>query len=374
MGWNRSRFGTKLRGNDYTSEHYRDIARRVVERIHPGSMRLKVVDVIEESPSCLTFRFERVDGPLPAFSAGQYLNVFFDIDGVGTSRPFSISSAPDSSHLDLTVRRKDGGFVSGHIMDTMKAGDEVQTTGPSGWFHYEPLTDGEDLVFLAGGSGITPFISMLRDFAGRGTGRRVHLLYGSRLPDDVIFRDELRKLEGTIDNLTVTHVMSEPPDDYDGPSGFLDTECIAKAVGDVDGRMFYLCGPPLMLDMCRSALDELGVPRHRIRAELYGPPDDVTLVEGWPSGVNADAEFNVEVNGGKSFKARACEPLINSLERNGVVVPAVCRSGECSACRTHVLSGRVFMPPGVGVREADIEHGYVHACVAYPVEDIRIRL
>jgi len=149
-----------------------------------------------------------------------------------------------------------------------------------------------------------------------------------------------------------------------------------------------------MYDFCLAALKELGVPSYRIKRELYGPPADVTKEPGWPGGLSADTVFNVEVvnlppacvppsvpptrggdeRGGKTIRAPAGEPLMNSLERYGVVVPAVCRSGACSACRARLLSGRVFQPAHTGLRESDRQHGYIHACVSYPLEDLRIHL
>lgn len=374
MGWNRTRMGTRRRGDDYTDDGYRQLATKTARRIHPGGMHLRLDRIIQETDSTRTFRFTRTDGDLPPFCAGQYLNVFVQAGGVLTSRPYSISSAPGEPFVDLTVRLKPGGFVSTHLFEKLEEGDELDSTGPSGWFCHEPLIDGDDLVFLAGGSGITPFMSILRDFANRGTGHRVHLLYGSRTQDDIVFAKALEDLGQKLPDLTVTHVLSEPPADYEGDSGFLDADRIRESVGDLDGRMFYVCGPNVMLDLCRSALDQLDVPLNRVRFELYGPPDDPTQVPGWPSGLAPETRFTVQVEDGKTLEAPAGEPLINSLERNGIVIPAVCRSGECSACRMKVLSGEVFMPPDMGVRESDLRHGYVHACIAYPVSNIHVRL
>jgi ferredoxin len=90
--------------------------------------------------------------------------------------------------------------------------------------------------------------------------------------------------------------------------------------------------------------------------------------------LSADTIFQVEVADRQTVRAPAGEPLINTLERYGIVVPAVCRTGACSACRMRLLSGQVFMPPHANLRESDREHDYIHACVAYPLENLRIRL
>ncbi len=361
-------------GIDYTADQ--DTVQRVVSRLHPRRMQLRVVEIIQETPTTKTFRLERVDGPLPPFRAGQYVNVFVDVDGVLTSRPYSISSPPGADFLELTVRDKPGGFVAPYLLNQLRVGDELETTGPSGDFYYEPLIDGDELVFLAGGSGITPFMSIIRDATGKSEGApplQIHLLYGSRVPDDVIFGQELADL-AKHPNLHYSLVISEPPPDCGGLTGFLSADLIREQVGDPSGKTFYVCGPNVMYDYCLDALVQLGVPRHKIKRELYGPPDDVTREPGWPEDLSTDTAFDVEVEGRGSIRAAAGEPLLNSLERYGVVVPAVCRAGECSACRIRLLSGKVFMPASTGLRESDREHGYIHACVSYPLEDLRIRI
>ncbi|OQY21259.1 MAG: hypothetical protein B6I35_08740 [Anaerolineaceae bacterium 4572_32.2] len=361
-------------GFDYTGDEYRNVVRRVVSAIHPRRMRLCVVEIVQQTPTTKTFRCERTDGPLPPFRPGQYVNLFVDVDGVLTSRPYSIASAPGSEILELTVRDNPGGFVAPYLLHEIKVGDELETTGPQGHFYHEPLIDGGDLVFLAGGSGITPFMSIVRDALRHERPLNIHLLYGSRAPDDVIYGDELAELAAKHTNFDYTLIISEPPDGYDGVTGFIDAALIQEQVGAVTGKTFYICGPQVMYDFCRAALDELGAPAHKIRRELYGPPADVTREPGWPEGLAADALFEVDVAGRKTVRAPAGEPLLNTLERYGVVVPAICRSGACSACRVKLLSGKVFQPSHTGLRESDREHGYIHACVSYPLEDLRIRL
>jgi ferredoxin-NADP reductase len=381
-------------GVDHTTGQ--EPVQRAVARLHPRRMQLRVTDIIQETPTTKTLRFQRLDGPLPPWRPGQYVNVFVDVDGVLTSRPYSISSPPGVAAteespftLDLTVRDKPGGFVAPYLLNEIQVGDEVETTGPAGSFYHEPLIDGDDLVFLAGGSGVTPFMSIIRDaFHRRGDTppQQMHLLYGSRAPDDVIFGDELARLaaehpepvEGRA-GLHYSLVISEPPPGYEGLTGFLSADLIRERVGDVAGKTFYICGPNVMYGFCLAALTDLGVPRHKIKRELYGPPEDVTREPGWPQDLAAGTLFDVTVEApsrgvGETIQAPAGEPLLNSLERYGIVVPAVCRAGECSACRTRLLSGRVFQPAHTGLRESDREHGYIHACVSYPLEDLRIRI
>ena len=178
-----------------------------------------------------------------------------------------------------------------------------------------------------------------------------------------------------MENLKVDVVISEPPEGYEGHTGFLDAKMIQTLVGDAEGKTFYICGPHAMYDLCVAALSELGVPARRIKRELSGPLPDITRVKGWPGELDLDQQFNIILDGtDKAFKARCGEPLLNSLERNGLAVDSLCRSGECGVCRIRLLQGEVFMPETASLRKTDAVFGYIHTCAAYPVSDITIRL
>ena len=359
---------------DYATDEYRQTRRRLMNGLHPERMTLCLRDVIPETPTSRTLVFQRTDGPKPPFRPGQYVNLFVEVDGVRTSRPYSISSSPESPFLSLTVRQGGGRFVSRYLTETVAVGDTFESTGPAGQFYYERLIDPPRLVFLAGGSGITPFMSMIRHGASAGWPYTVELLYGCRTPKDVIFGEELSALAREHEEFRYHLVISEPPRGYKGNRGFLDGRCIRKLVDGLEGKKFFLCGPNAMYELRLQALARLGVAEHRVRRELFGPPEDVTLEPGWPAGLSGSTLHRVVVEGHGEFDAPAGEPLLNALERNGVVVPAVCRSGECSACRMKRIEGRVFLPAQARIRQSDAENGYIHACVAYPIGPIRVRL
>ena len=374
LGLNKGVMPALGRGVDYTEPKYKDLVSQIVARHHPRKMQLKLTEIIEETPSTKTFRFQRLDGPNPMFRPGQYINLHLDVHNVHTSRPYSISSAPDSGHLDLTIRDKDNGFVAPHLHEYARVGQEYESSAPRGNFAHEPLIDGSDLVFIAGGSGITPFMSIIRDQVQKDWPLTVQLIYGCRIPTDVIFGRELTRLARKHKNFKHSLVISEPPKNYRGGKGLIDAAAIKRRVKPLDGKTCYICGPGAMYDLTLAALIELGVPRHKIKRELYGPPEDVTTNPAWPEDVAFDTIFSVEVDGSKTIKVRAGEPLANSLERHGLESRAVCRSGECSACRIQILSGDVFIPDDSGVRESDRTFGYAHACVTYPLSDLIIRI
>jgi len=347
----------------------------IINRLHPGSLKLRVSRIVDETTSTRTLRLTARDGYLPPFQAGQYINLFVEINGIRTSRPYSISSAPSQAgYYDITVRRAADGFVSGHLVSEVPVGTQLESSSPAGQFHHNPLFHGNDLVFLAGGSGITPFMSMIREVTDRGLERRIHLIYGCRTPDDIIFGDELRNRAVDFANLALSIVISEPEAGYQGLSGFINAELIRSLTGGVDGKMFYICGPEAMYRFVQRELETLSIPARRIRREVFGPPADITAQAGWPSAVAGTDRFQVIFNGGTPIEARADEPLMNSLERAGQVLPAQCRSGECSLCRTRLVSGKVYMPQSVRMRKSDGKYGYIHPCMAYPLENLELKL
>ena len=343
----------------------------LVDALHPRSMRLRLIETVEETPTTQTLRFDRLDGALPPFRPGQYVSLTVEIGEVKTTRPYSISSRPGAQHLDLTVKREPSGFVSPYLLE-QAPGWEVTTSGPAGSFVHEPLRDRGPVVLLSGGSGITPFMSMLRHFAAEGFPAPVHLIHGSREVDDVIFESEFTRLSARHDSFDALSVISRPPPGYTGPSGHLDADLISQQVGDIAGASFFVCGPNGFIEHVVGQLRSLGAADHAIRRESFGPPKDVTKMPGWPDHVTASDTFKVELVGHDPLPVRAGEPLLVALEREGQSVPALCRTGECADCRIKLLSGEVWSLPSAGVREADRARGFVHACVAYAVSDLSV--
>jgi ferredoxin-NADP reductase len=360
-------------GSDYSI--HRGKVPQIINMLHPKRLSLRVSEIRQETRTTKTFRLVSHDAYLPPFQAGQYINLFVEVGGVRTSRPYSIASPPNQiGYFDITVRKVEDGFVSGYLVDEGKVGEKFESTSPSGNFFHNPLFHGDNLVFLAGGSGITPFMSMIREVTDRGLARDIHLIYGCQHPDDIIFQEELEDRAKRHSNLTVTVVISDPPPGYAGLTGFITADLLRKALGDISSKTFYICGPEEMYDFCLPELEKLGVPKRRTRTEVFGPPQDVTAHPGWPKDTSTLARFKVKVKGGKAIVARAGEPLMISLEKAGIVLPASCRSGECSVCRTKLIAGKVFQPQGVKLRKSDRVFGYIHPCLAYPLEDCEIMI
>ena len=350
-------------------------AEEYIRQLHPEHLELYVSDSIEETRSTKTIRLVSKDNYLPPFLAGQYIALFLEVGGIRTSRPYSISSQPNQvGYYDITIRRVENGLVSNFLLDEVKRGDTLISSGPAGNFYFNPLIHKETIVCIAGGSGITPFMSMIREIIECGLDRTVYLFHGSKTTDDVIFSDEIAHLAQRFENIHYIPVIEEPAGAYAGACGFITHQVLREVLENIDDKSFFICGPQGLYDFCLPQVEDLGVPRRKIKQEMYGAPPNIWEYPGWPADINPHDTFSVNVKNSKQLNAKAGETLLAALEKNEIVVPSLCRSGECSMCRVKILSGKVYQPAGVPVRKSDRQFGYVHSCMAFPISDLEILL
>ncbi|MFX1410539.1 MAG: flavin reductase family protein [Promethearchaeota archaeon] len=366
---------------------YFDGLENLCERIHPEKQILQVSDVQQISHDTKLYRFVSANPKklLAPFRAGQYIGLTVEVNGVRTSRPFSLVSSPNQlAYYELGIKRKEGGFVSPYILDNIKVGDILEATEPMGNLCYNRIFHGKDLVFIAGGSGITPFISMIRNISERMLNLNVWLIFGCLTEKDILFRDELKDIQARRSNIRIKYILSEPGSEWIGACGFITKEEILKEIGSAVDKYFYVVGNRPMYFFIEEQLKAMGVAKHRIIYEAFGVPDDITGVMGWPEDIDNKKQVSISVEfikQGKSlketFEASCTEPLLNSLERQkelGLVINNSCRSGACALCRTKLISGKVFVPPEVTIREIDQEFGFIHPCVSYPLTNIHLDL
>ena len=354
----------------------RGTIKRVVNLYHPKKIEMKVSSIFSESPGSKTVRLTPKGGYIPPFMAGQYINVAVNLEGIITSRAYTISSSPNQrAYYEITVREKKDGFVSDYLLNELKVGDSLETSAPAGHFIYNPLIHGNNLVFIAGGSGITPFMSMVRNFYEKNNEEvKIELIYGCAQSHDIIFKKELEELQEKFEGFNMHLVISEPAEDYEGHTGFITSDLITRIAGTIDDKRFFLCGPEEMYQFVVPELVKLGVDKNMIRREVQTPPADPTKLPNWPKEVTADTQVQIKVSGGSVIKVSATEPILNSLEKHSIIVPSECRAGECSLCRTKLISGNVYYPDTVHLRKADRAYNYIHPCASYPVSDVEIKL
>ena len=360
----------KKTGKDISLE--RGTVQRKVDQYHPSVLHLTVSEIEPVSPIAKRIRLVSDTGYLPPFEAGQYINVFCEIDGVRTSRPYSLSSsAKQRAYYEITVAAVEGGFVSGYLLQQLKVGDRLEANGPAGVFRYHPVFHSKRSVFLGGGSGITPFVSMIRTALESGEDRDMTLLYGSRTEELAMYHRELAAFAEGHPNFHYTLILSD--EEKEGMEhGFIDAERIRAHVPEILDCTYYMCGPAVMMEFCRKALDELQIPGRSIRREVFGTRRDIWNEPGWPEGMTGEERLQIKV-GDQTIQAKSGESVLTALERGGLRVNVCCRSGECSLCRVQLVSGKVFTAQGALLRYADELFGYIHSCKAYPISDLELR-
>ncbi len=339
--------------------------------LHPDFQDM-VVERITERPEsgAKTILMAKADkGPAAWFRAGQYVSLKLDVEGSHVTRPYSISSSPlatKEGKVEVTVRRKDGGFVSPYLMDSLKVGDYIRISGPEGQFFHERLRDCPNVVAIAGGSGITPFVSMARAIRDGVEDFCLTILYGSRTASSILFKDELEEIQKATDKVKVIHVLSdENAEGYE--HGFIDSKLISRYAPKE--YSLFVCGPEALYRFIQKEAVKLDIPTERVRMEIQGASAPK---------VDEVRTFRLTVIQGPNrfeISARNDESLLVAMERGKIVAPSRCRSGECGWCRSKILSGTVFIPPDCDSRRhMDRETGHIHVCVSYPTSDIVIEV
>lgn len=327
----------------------------------PPTLTLRVVDVIDETPDARTLVLEPADGgELPAYQPGQFLTFKVDSDRPeGCARSYSLCSAPGlDQHLAVTVKRTAGGYASNLLNDTLAVGDVVTTLQPAGTF--TPHSLDEDLLLVAGGSGITPVLSILRTVLARGRGK-VALLYANRDERSVIFAARLRELVDLHpERLHVVHWL-------ESVQGVPSPGTWRPLLTPYAGRRAFVCGPAPFMAMVTSTLAEVGMPRERITTEefvsLTGDPfsapvaavgalvgtvevtlDGVVTILEWPSNAK----------------------LLDVMLAAGIKAPWSCREGCCSTCACYLSEGSVDLAKNEVLDAQDLRDGLILACQAVP--------
>jgi ferredoxin-NADP reductase/DMSO/TMAO reductase YedYZ heme-binding membrane subunit len=346
---------------------------------------LRVIGMTAETPSVRTFRLAPADGgPIPfAFRAGQFLNLMVDIDGKPVSRSYTIASPPTrDSHIELTIKREENGQVSRFLHDMLMNGHTVEVSAPAGRFSFDPLQkvnaaqDETGVLLVAGGVGITPVMSILRDLTDRRWSGNIDLVFSVRTPADIIFADELRLLTTRHPNLHVhLTITREVPADWSGPRGRITADMLRSLVPDLTSRPAFICGPDAMAQAAREELVKAGVPAERIKLESFTPAASVAKEGDLSSATINDSASTVTLTfskSGKSAPLPAGKTILDAAESVGVQIDNQCRSGVCGTCRTKLSSGQVMMAVRDALSDADEADGYFLACQAHAAEDVTV--
>ncbi|MBQ7957971.1 MAG: iron-sulfur cluster-binding domain-containing protein [Clostridia bacterium] len=362
---------------------FSDNATVLAKALHPKRQYLKVADVKVRAKDCKSYTLvpdeERGTTQLAYFGAGKYLTVFETIEGMPVTRAYSISSSPKDSlegKYVLTIKLVGGGLMSKYIFDNWKVGTEVEVSAPSGNFEYQPIRDAKKVICIAGGSGITPFISMANAIADGDEDFEMTLLYGSRNIDNILFKDELKELEEKCDKIKVVHFLSDKYAKIPRGcrKGFIDAKRIKELAPKDEPYSIFICGPQQMYEFVDKEIEKLKLERKYIRHEMFGEFHNPGTQEDYPAGIPEEVTIKVTIQDKEwTVKANTADSVMQTLEKNGISVPSRCRSGECGFCHSHLLSGKVYVPKHLEYRRlADYKFGCIHPCCSFPLTDLVI--
>ena len=347
---------------------------KLAKSLHPAVQEAEIAEIIERKDA-KTFVLKA--DKLAYFRAGQYISVKLNIGNAVTARPYTLAASPKAAldgRYEITVKKSPDGFVSDYILNNWKVGTKVTLSGPEGPFSYEELRDERNVVGLAGGSGITPFMSMIYAIRDGIEDFNLTLLYGRKTQEDILYKDELDALCKETDKVKVVYVLSdEKADGFE--SGFIGEDIIRKYSPET--YSLYICGPRAMHDyLNKDVLPVLGLDEKHIRKEFVPAPSDPGYFDQFTGDKSAVYSLTVIAFGDEqTVPLRADETILTAIERAGISAPSRCRSGECGWCRSRLVSGEVFIPESLdGRRLADADAGYIHPCSSWALSDVCLEI
>lgn len=342
-----------------------------MSKFHP----LKVSDIVRETADTVSLAFE-----IPSeikqhyqYKQGQYLTLKFIIDGEESRRSYSICSSPVEGHeLRIAIKRVKDGKVSTYINDVIKIGDVIEVMIPMGNFYTEmDSAHKKNYVLFAGGSGITPILSILKTILIAEPLSSITLFYGNNDEASVIFKKHLDTLSsGYSDRLNTFHLLNIAPHNHPGLlQGMLTKEkCIELLKTYVDFSLdneFFICGPTPMMDNAVAALKYLNAPESKIHVEYFSTPASNAPVP--ETIVNAIGSRAMIIKDGDEFNVDLLpsETILQAALRIGMDAPYACQGGSCCTCRALLEEGEVKMTVNYALSAAEVERGYILTCQSH---------
>ncbi|KUI27294.1 ferredoxin [Mycobacterium sp. IS-1742] len=290
------------------------------------------------------------------YQAGQFLTLRVTVDGQDLRRCYSMSSAPVEDELRITVKRDPGGLVSNWLNDTACEGVEIHAAPPDGRFLLRDT--GGEIVAFAGGSGITPIMSLVRTALATST-RPVRLFYANRSRDSVIFADALARLvEQYADRLTITH-------HFDDAGGVVTAGAVESFVAGARDADHYICGPGPFMDTVEAAVLAAGTPRDRVHLERF----TVTPVpaDALDDTRTVTEEVVIELDRKTTtVPYRSGNTLLQTARTAGLRAPSSCETGSCGTCMAQVVAGSARMLNNDALDEDEVAEGWVLTCQSLP--------
>jgi ring-1,2-phenylacetyl-CoA epoxidase subunit PaaE len=342
---------------------------------------LRVAEVVPETSEANSVRFE-IPPELRdkfAFRAGQHLTLRATLNGEEVRRNYSLCTAPDEQDWMVTVKRIGGGLFSNWVGDQLKAGDTVDVMPPHGSFttEFNPSAS-RHFVGIAGGSGITPVMSLIRSALKYEPESRFTLLYGNRDSSSVIFLEALAALKDKyLNRFEIYHFLDAEEQDIELFNGMLDRARLEEAIpalvpdaADIDA--WFICGPGPMMDAAEGVLLDHNTQKERIHIERFTadrPPGAVTREIAELQTKAEGVTVAVTLDGRTRRVPFTAGNILDSARASGLPAPFACKAGVCATCRAKVTKGKVEMAARYGLTDEEVAAGYVLTCQSVPLGD-----
>ncbi|WP_420590156.1 flavin reductase family protein [Bacterioplanoides sp.] len=353
-------------------QQFSDYAEPLMQMITPNwssvYSRARILMLRHESDDVfsLVIRPQKSWGKQP-FVAGQHLELITERDGARQHRTFSISSSPEyfrkTGLIELTIRVQEQGAVTPWLREHFAEGGLANISAAKGDFHLSASDDDKPLLMIAGGSGITPFRSMLQQLRSRQSDRTVHLLYYARDNEQFLFPQEFLRLQKELVDFRVSLMDSSQ-------LGFIDSSHLSRCDFDLsdDDTRVMICGPTPMIQAAREVVAAAGASEDRVMFEYFGaaPIDQVEGAEG--------SQYISCQSSGKQFISDSEQPqtLLDLAEQAGLKPVSGCRIGVCHQCICKKQSGVVYNTK-TG-QTSDTGPGEIQLCVSVAVSDVALDL
>ena len=340
----------------------------------PRFQTLTVKDVRPTIREAVVVTLEPEDRAAFDYRPGQYLTFRRDFDGEEVRRSYSICTAPGEP-LRVGIKRVDGGAFSTWANEALRSGDTVEAMPPMGSFH-TPLDPDAQRHYLAfaGGSGITPVLSILRAVLSREPHSRFTLVYANRAVNTIMFREEIEDLKNLhMGRLTVIHML-ETGAEIDLFTGLVDAgkcaELFARWIDIASVDTAFICGPEPMMLAIAASLKDHGLPPERIKYELFASAQTGRAKRraSFSQAVPAGIEARITIDGTtRVVEVPKDATLLDAALAADMEAPHACKAGVCSTCRAMVTEGEVEMVANHALEDYEVARGYVLTCQSYPV-------
>ena len=343
---------------------------------------LTVTEVRRETDDAVSICFDIPEHlrPLFAFRAGQHLTLRTDLGGEDVRRNYSVCVAPHEGEVRVAIKRIGGGRFSTWANEALAAGATLDVMPPHGSFTwtFEPEAR-RRYVGIAGGSGITPVLSLLKTALSVEPNSSFTLLYGNRNSSSIMFLETLAALKDRfLDRLEIYHFLEEEEAEIELFNGRLDRakheEVLTTLINPAAVDAFFVCGPGPMMDAAEAALRERGVDPARIFIERFtteAPSAAQAAAQAALAQQAAGLHFAAVLDGRRrrvTFDPEAGN-ILDSARAAGLPAPYACKAGVCATCRAKVVSGKVEMGTNYGLTADEVAQGYVLTCQTVPLSD-----